>query len=243
VSTLDIRKCFDRIPHAAIAAVTLSPKTVIKRTLDKGELNVDLNKTYRQRAWRYTPGEAFDLLRSCACDDNHLYSYDSSMVLGCPQGLAASALVADAVIANVLETVDLGDARLAVYSDNIAVACRTRAEARRMTKALLAAFAAHPLLSAQMTLRVLHQSRRADYGFEHLGYHLRRRCGRTVIEPTKRNILGFARRWQAWRADKREGASDQHSRPRLLSWISTFREWHRAGPYRAMVLATCEGRP
>jgi hypothetical protein len=163
---------------------------------------------------------------------------------GCPQGLSASALVVDAVIADVLRTFERGEAKLFVYSDNIAIACRTKAEARTMHQALLSAFAEHPSLSGQVELRTIHDARRADYGFEHLGYKIKkRRCG-VEIAPTTANKEKLRRLYGRWvraerartrvRSATNDKAADAWKR-KLLSCFSAFRECSTAARHRDLI--------
>jgi hypothetical protein len=189
-------------------------------------MNVDIQAAYGRREWVFRPGELPEFLAGRQ---------------GCPQGLSASALVADAVIADVLSTFERGDARLIVYSDNIAIACRTRTRSRTLCNTLQSAFAEHPNSNGSLRLRVIHEARRADYGFEFLGYRLKKRHGRVRISPTEKNKRKFGRLYRAWFQALRSGSATIRSRVRVrgrwyytpskedlfLGWLRAFTLWDR----------------
>ena len=143
---------------------------------------------------------------------------------GIPQGSVVSPLVAEVLMAAILESVDLGDFFIRVSADNIIVLAKTRKDANWIEEVLVAAFERSP--AGRLRLRTC--VRRVADGFTYLGYMYRRRKGAVTIGPSRKNKAKFCRKyWFRMIEYRRKGRRLPMERLKkgIKSWCSAFPLW------------------
>jgi hypothetical protein len=109
---------------------------------------------------------------------------------GLPQGSAVSPIVAEAMIAIALKAVPTLEGVIIAYADNILLLAKTKSDRDSMTKALLAAFEAHPVGRLRLSLKTFALGGPIDF----LGHRLTSCEGSVRIEPDDDNRQKFERR-------------------------------------------------
>ena len=112
---------------------------------------------------------------------------------GIPQGSAASPIVAEAMIAIALKAVPTLGVLIIAYADNILLLAKTKSDRDSMTKALLAAFEAHPVGRLRLSPRTFAPGEPIEF----LGHRLTPCEGGVHIEPDDDNKRKFEDRMKS----------------------------------------------
>lgn len=190
---LDISEFYSSIDIRWLKAVLPLPEVLIDRTI----------ATTR---WNFEPkfnANALKLLRQCRT--------------GIAQGSGLSPLLAELVVAQVLETVP-SRAGLVNYADNILVLARTREELDQQVSTVARAFSAHSSGSFSLT----QTRRRITDGFTFLGYDIRKRkrSNSAIILPTAKNHFSLVAR--VWEAAIRQENGRRSPLGRANAWCRGF---------------------
>ena len=130
---LDINDCYPSFDEEKLASLLPLPKEVTDHVI----LSRHLNLSIRIRLDRNSLGDDQE-------GDAITLKAISAARRGIPQGSAASPIVAEAMVAIALKQVPTLGVIIA-YADNILLLAKTKSDRDSMTKALLAAFEAHPV--------------------------------------------------------------------------------------------------
>lgn len=145
---------------------------------------------------------------------------------GLPQGACSSPMIADYIVGQALSGIHLPEgAVLKNYADNFVVMGRRRADVEQAVHSLRGAFERHPAGPFQLTDNGI---RRIADGFEFLGYHFRRRKGRDLAVPTRKNISKLYERFKHHVDDLRRGGDPKELRASLKCWVNAFSAAPRA---------------
>lgn len=198
---LDVKDCFASLDAEAIKECLPLPGKVTEAVLVSKHLNLIHNRK----------GNRLSLTRSLV---------DSRR--GLPQGSAASPLVAEMLLADILTSLPTG-ARVFAYADNVLVLARTKAEAALVMETLQSAFWQSPV--GKLRLECRSDMRRVCDGFDFLGYRIRRRKGGAPrAMPTSENCRRLASRcWDLFAGLERGRSSVRHLRSVLRGWVGNFR--------------------
>ena len=174
-----------------------------------------LRHTILSDAYDYVPGDNVISLS---------HSRVRKLRQGIPQGSVVSPLVAEVLMAAILERIDLGDFFIRVSADNIVVLTKNRREADWIEQVLVAAFERSPAGSLRLRTCV----RRVADGFTYLGYTYRRRKGVVTVGPSRENKAKFCRKyWFKMIKYRRKGRTLPMKRLKkgIKSWCSAFPLW------------------
>lgn len=212
VVRVDIKDCFPSLDAEERAALIPLPHRVTSNVI------AEPPRTVRVRATR---GETTLLSPSSPI----LWSR-----LGLPQGSASSPCIAHHLLATALRRLpNIGQA--VFYADDGLILARTRREAELMKDALHDAFSERGLAGR---LEFKHcEVRRASYGFEFLGYHIRRQNGRAVCRPADGKTAGVRELVSRWLLLNH---GHQRLREKVIGWWAAHRHWENASGFRDHIL-------
>jgi hypothetical protein len=145
--------------------------------------------------------------------------------VGIPQGSPCSNLVAEIVLAPLIDHMHRLGAWIIAYADDILILAHTKREAEAHCKALIEALARHPAGPFDPKYA---QVRRVDHGFEFLGQIFRTRYERVKVRPVEHKIQRFVGKIMTY-TDVARCVPDKVDlkwlRMRVRAWIAQYPLW------------------
>ncbi|WP_420418332.1 reverse transcriptase domain-containing protein [Pacificispira sp.] len=219
---LDICNCFGSFDAQKIQEFLPVPREIIETNL----VSRSMNLVHRNTGHIHPPGR-----------------WIGDCQQGLPQGSSSSPLLAEMLIACVLDQVEVS-ARLFAYADNILVLARSKRELALTQTTLITAFAQSPV--GELRLVPKSDQRRVCDGFEFLGYWFRRRKGKTQVKASQRNYRKLIKACEKRmsKLPKRDGFwRDEVLEQMLRSWFPQFSAWRYAkGAVRSRLLSWVDQR-
>jgi hypothetical protein len=172
---LDINDCYPSFDEEKLSSLLPLPKEVTDHVIISRYLNLP---------------SGFSCIEDSLGDDHEgdaiTPGANSAARRGTPQGSAASPIVAEAMVAIALKAVPpLGV--IIAYADNVLLLAKTKSDRDSMTKALLAAFEAHPVGRLRLSPRTFAPGEPVEF----LGHRLTLCKGGVRVEPDVDNKQKF----------------------------------------------------
>jgi len=238
VAVTDVVDCYSNINPAALSDVLRLPDQVIESNVDLKHKQIDpaqLRKMKRKEGLYETfrnntdeeEAERISYVRELPLTISMLHGR-----LGIPTGASCSPIIAEAVIAKILEGAPT-DVRIYTWVDDIIILGKTKIAVQRAFESLRDAFASAQ--SGPFWLKTPRIRRVAD-PFEFIGYGFQRRKGRVTVKPSYKNFKRLEYEVASWLHEIQwNGQGETELRLFMKGWTNVFADWSEIGKIQRRV--------
>jgi len=228
---LDIQNFYPSIGREVLATRLKMPARVVDANMSPENFNVRTSLVGDNAQGRgSTPLDGMTMFRMRSSRANGYRR-------GLPQGSAASSIIAEAIMKDLVQALPQGVVAFS-WCDDILVLTRTRTDADLSVARIRAAAAANP--AGPFGFKRV-QIRRVQDGFDFLGMRFRRRVRHPLVKPTDQRRIEFLREVEARCGVLYiTGKGIERDRAFVRSWCATCFGWEDAPVFCELLLAKLE---